>query len=72
VRASQELLGCLVGSNSYLTPPHAQGLPPHHDDVDVWVMQLEGTKQWRLHAPPLSLPRDHSGVRSPSTSFVVR
>lgn len=27
--------GSLVGSNVYLTPAGAQGLPPHYDDVEV-------------------------------------
>ena len=27
--------GCLVGSNVYITPSHAQGLAPHFDDVEV-------------------------------------
>ncbi|KAL7526476.1 hypothetical protein ACHAWF_005033 [Thalassiosira exigua] len=28
-----------------------QGFAPHYDDVDVFVMQLEGYKQWRVCAP---------------------
>lgn len=27
--------GNLVGSNIYITPNQSQGLPPHHDDIDV-------------------------------------
>lgn len=27
--------GSLVGSNVYITPAGAQGLPPHYDDVEV-------------------------------------
>ena len=30
------------------------GLAPHYDDVDVWVVQTEGSKAWRVHAPPPS------------------
>ncbi|GFH08325.1 JmjC domain-containing protein [Haematococcus lacustris] len=44
-------LGCLVGCNAYLTPPGTQGLAPHHDDVELWVCQTEGTKRWRVYAP---------------------
>ncbi|KAL7547019.1 hypothetical protein ACHAWF_010341, partial [Thalassiosira exigua] len=34
--------GCMAGANAYLTPKGAQGFAPHYDDVDVFVMQLEG------------------------------
>lgn len=62
--------GCLVGVNAYLTPPGAQGLAPHWDDVDVFVLQLSGSKSWTLHRstvtaqlPPgqQALPRYSSG-----------
>lgn len=32
--------GCLAGSSAYLTPPNAQALAPHHDDVEVFVFQV--------------------------------
>merc|ERR1719253_2563953 len=44
-------LGCMIGANSYLTPLHAQGFAPHYDDVDVFLLQLEGYKRWRVYAP---------------------
>jgi len=40
-----------MGSNSYLTPAGSQGFAPHFDDIDAFVLQLEGAKRWRLHAP---------------------
>ncbi|KAL3808730.1 hypothetical protein ACHAXA_010896 [Cyclostephanos tholiformis] len=43
--------GCMVGSNAYLTPLHSQGFAPHYDDVDVFVLQLEGYKRWMVYAP---------------------
>ncbi|BDA49680.1 Ribosomal oxygenase 2 [Coccomyxa sp. Obi] len=54
-------LGCLVGSNAYITPAGAQGLAPHHDDVEIFVVQTEGRKKWRLYAPL-------GGLELPSTS----
>jgi len=40
----------LAGASAYLTPPgQAQGLEPHHDDVEVFVLQTEGRKTWRLY-----------------------
>ncbi|GBF91033.1 bifunctional lysine-specific demethylase and histidyl-hydroxylase [Raphidocelis subcapitata] len=44
-------LGQLVGANAYLTPPGTQGLAPHHDDVELWIIQTAGTKRWRCYAP---------------------
>ena len=35
-------IGCMVGSNAYLTPRGSQGFAPHYDDVDVFILQLEG------------------------------
>ncbi|XP_028923232.1 ribosomal oxygenase 1 [Ornithorhynchus anatinus] len=53
----QEHLGCLAGCNAYLTPPGAQGFAPHSDDVEAFVVQLEGRKRWRLYRPAEELPR---------------
>ncbi|XP_023365464.1 ribosomal oxygenase 2 isoform X1 [Otolemur garnettii] len=52
--------GSLVGSNVYLTPAGSQGLPPHYDDVEVFILQLEGEKHWRLYHPTVPLAREYS------------
>jgi lysine-specific demethylase/histidyl-hydroxylase NO66 len=59
--ALESTFGSLVGSNVYLTPPKSQGLAPHCDDIEAWVLQLEGTKRWRLYRPTVECPRSHSG-----------
>jgi len=46
----------LVGSNVYMTPGGTQGLAPHHDDVDVFVLQLSGSKEWNLYEPVEDFP----------------
>ncbi|GMH59771.1 hypothetical protein TrRE_jg3652 [Triparma retinervis] len=54
--------GCMVGANAYLTPTASQGFAPHYDDVDVFILQQEGKKRWRVY-PPLKgevLPRKSS------------
>ena len=43
--------GCMVGANAYLTPRGSQGFAPHYDDVDVFVLQQEGKKRWRIYEP---------------------
>ena len=46
-----QALGMQSGANSYLTPAGTQGFSPHYDDVDVFILQTEGAKRWRLYAP---------------------
>lgn len=41
----------LAGSNIYITPEGSQGLAPHYDNVDVFIIQLEGTKLWNVWKP---------------------
>ena len=40
------------GANVYLTPAGAQGFAPHYDDIEAFVLQLEGRKRWRVYKPP--------------------
>ncbi|XP_064538906.1 bifunctional lysine-specific demethylase and histidyl-hydroxylase NO66 [Drosophila montana] len=47
----QEFFHCLVGANVYLTPPNSQGFAPHYDDIEAFVLQVEGRKRWRLYSP---------------------
>ncbi|KAG9486133.1 ribosomal oxygenase 2 [Eleutherodactylus coqui] len=51
--------GALVGCNVYITPASSQGLPPHHDDVEVFILQVEGEKRWRLYEPTVQLAREY-------------
>jgi ribosomal protein L16 Arg81 hydroxylase len=36
-------------TNIYLTPPDSQGFKPHWDTHDVFVLQVEGSKRWRIY-----------------------
>ncbi|XP_052128148.1 ribosomal oxygenase 1 [Frankliniella occidentalis] len=59
----QEVFGSFVGANAYLTPPNSQGFAPHYDDIEAFVLQIEGSKMWRVYAPRDSsekLPRTSS------------
>ncbi|XP_060823443.1 ribosomal oxygenase 1 [Bombus pascuorum] len=47
----QEFFGCFVGANCYLTPPNSQGFAPHYDDIEAFILQIEGKKRWRLYKP---------------------
>jgi bifunctional lysine-specific demethylase and histidyl-hydroxylase NO66 len=41
-----------VGANLYLTPRNAQGFRPHVDSHDVVILQIHGSKEWRVGAAP--------------------
>lgn len=61
--ALQEFFGCFVGANIYMTPPGSQGFAPHYDDIEAFVLQLEGKKRWKLYnqrSPAEVLPRNSS------------
>ncbi|KAG5885569.1 hypothetical protein JTB14_003767 [Gonioctena quinquepunctata] len=47
----QEYFGTMVGANVYLTPPGSQGFAPHYDDIEAFIVQLEGRKHWKLYKP---------------------
>ncbi|XP_049445901.1 ribosomal oxygenase 1 [Epinephelus fuscoguttatus] len=47
----QEHFGSMAGANVYLTPPGTQGFAPHYDDIEAFVVQLEGKKHWRVYNP---------------------
>lgn len=47
----EEVFGSAAGANAYYTPPSCQGFAPHYDDIDAFVLQVEGTKTWRLYTP---------------------
>jgi hypothetical protein len=49
-------LGQPLQVNAYLTPPGSQGFATHYDTHDVFVLQVDGTKRWRIHPPVLPDP----------------
>ncbi|HYZ01986.1 MAG TPA: cupin domain-containing protein, partial [Candidatus Binatia bacterium] len=40
-----------VQVNAYVTPPGSRGLGVHHDEHDVFVLQVFGRKRWDVHDP---------------------
>lgn len=57
-RGLEDVFHCPVHANLYMTPPGAQGFAAHFDPHEVFVLQLEGTKHWRLHGCARTLPLD--------------
>ena len=54
--AIEENCDHLVHTNVYITPGNAVGFSPHYDTHEVFVLQIAGSKRWRIHRPPLPLP----------------
>lgn len=55
-RNLQAVFHCPVHANLYLTPPGSQGFAAHFDTHEVFVLQLEGKKHWRLFGAAEELP----------------
>jgi len=53
--------------NAYLTPPGEQGLQLHYDKHDVFVLQIAGSKHWRVYGSPTRLPLAEWPPRPPDT-----
>ncbi|MCA2218777.1 cupin domain-containing protein [Jidongwangia harbinensis] len=60
--------------NAYLTPPASQGFATHYDTHDVFVLQVDGTKRWRIHPPvlPDPLERQPWGGRAEEVGATAR
>ena len=54
-----------VNANVYITPPNSQGFAVHSDTHDVFLLQVEGRKRWRIQETLeyLATPR-HPNVAS--------
>lgn len=55
-RGLEHVFSSHVQTNIYLTPPNAQGFRTHYDNHDVFVIQVEGEKAWRLYDMPIAAP----------------
>lgn len=56
VRGLEQVFSAHVQTNIYLTPANAQGFKTHYDGHDVFILQLEGVKRWRLYDSPIPTP----------------
>lgn len=60
-RALEKTFSARVQTNIYMTPAHSQGFKAHYDGHDVLVLQIEGTKEWRIYDTPVALPLQDQG-----------
>ncbi|MDG4831200.1 cupin domain-containing protein [Solwaraspora sp. WMMD1047] len=73
---TRELSGTLgqpLQVNAYLTPAGNQGFGTHYDTHDVFVLQVDGEKHWRVHEPvlPDPLERQPWGGRADEVTAVA-
>jgi hypothetical protein len=72
-RALELLFSCHVQANAYLTPAGQQGFGAHQDSHDIFAVQIEGAKAWRLYdrAPPQAFRGDGADM-APAQAGEVR
>lgn len=71
-RAAGVVLRKPVRANAYFTPPSAKGFDAHYDDHDVLVLQLAGTKRWRIFGEAVRWPRKPMLQPLPAEFLAVR
>jgi ribosomal protein L16 Arg81 hydroxylase len=49
-------IGARFQTNLYLTPPNGKGFTPHWDNHDVFVLQVMGSKHWKVEKTRRLLP----------------
>jgi hypothetical protein len=55
-RDLEETLHHRIYCNLFFAPPNAEPLHAHYDDQDVLILQLSGSKRWRIDEDPFPLP----------------
>jgi hypothetical protein len=58
----------------YITPAGAVGLGPHHDETEIFTLQIEGTKRWQLFHHVVSTEPamyERSGLGDPSLELTM-
>lgn len=58
VASMAEELNVKAKVNAYLTPANSQGLTTHFDYTDVFILQVEGAKDWFVYEPGIRSPLD--------------
>lgn len=63
-RSLEAVLSHPTQTNIYVTPPRSQGFAPHYDTHDVFILQIDGSKHWRLYDSPVLLPDRSQGYQA--------
>jgi ribosomal protein L16 Arg81 hydroxylase len=67
-KLSQQL-GFLFQTNLYLTPPNGKGFLPHWDNHDVFVLQVLGSKHWKVERDRRLLPEKDANIADEDRCF---
>jgi len=51
---------CLVAADAFIFQPGSQGLAPQFDEMETFILQLEGKTKWKLFKPLQELPQEAS------------
>lgn len=63
--AFEQLFGVPTYTALYISPAGHQGFPVHHDQGDVFVFQLGGSKRWQVYRPSTVDPQRGETYDSP-------
>lgn len=72
-------LGHRFQTNLYLTPPRGKGFSPHWDNHDVFILQVLGSKHWKIEkerrafprAPDETMPDEGRDLQGELTTFTL-
>ena len=67
-RLGQET-GYTYQTNIYLTPPNGKGFSAHWDNHDVFVMQVMGSKHWKVEKDRRALPEKDANIEDEGREF---
>jgi len=71
--ALENVIGQRVQANLYLSPPVSQGFETHFDYMDVLVVQMHGTKNWRVFETPfIRAPRSNQKFKPTHAQLKAR
>jgi hypothetical protein len=76
-RALAPEFGHRFQTNLYLTPPHGKGFTPHWDNHDVFILQVVGSKHWKIEKERRLFPEkgttmgDEGRELGPSHAFSI-
>ena len=62
-RALAPEFGHRFQTNLYLTPPNGKGFTPHWDNHDVFILQVVGSKHWKIEKSRRVLPEKKESMR---------
>jgi ribosomal protein L16 Arg81 hydroxylase len=68
-RALAQQTGARFQTNIYLTPPNGKGFQPHWDNHDVFVMQVLGSKHWKVEKTRRTLPEKDATIETEGREF---